>query len=118
MQEYHVRQRYLDETLISMSLSKMLVTDAKSVNYIDGLVEDNTERKTAEVTLMVKMKELARSNAVLEEFAYVASYDLQDLIRMVSSYSSLLRLNTLNAWTRRAQTFLANWSAENDARRV
>ena len=49
-----------------MSLSKMLVTDAKSVNYIDGLVEDNTERKTAEVTLMVKMKELARSNAVLE----------------------------------------------------
>ncbi len=90
VQDYHVRQHHLDGTLIWVSLSKVLVTDAKGNRHIDGLVEDITARKMAEVTLMAKMEELARSNAELEEFAYVASHDLQEPLRMVSSYSSLL----------------------------
>ena len=90
VQDYPVRQRHLDGTIIWVSLSKVLVTDAKGVQHIDGLVEDITDRKMAEVTLMAKMEELARSNAELEEFAYVASHDLQEPLRMVSSYSSLL----------------------------
>ena len=50
VQDYHVRQRHLDGTLIWVSLSKVLVTDAKGVQHIDGLVEDITHRKMAEVT--------------------------------------------------------------------
>lgn len=48
-----------------------------------GMVHDITERKKAEV-------ELKRSNENLEQFAYVASHDLQEPLRMMSSYSALL----------------------------
>jgi len=57
---------------------------------VTAAIRDISVRKDAETHLLQKVEELRKSNEELEQFAYLASHDLQEPLRMVTSYTQLL----------------------------
>ena len=57
---------------------------------VTAAIRDISDRKAAQADLVGKIAELKRSNEELSQFAYIASHDLQEPLRMVSSYTQLL----------------------------
>ncbi len=74
--------------------------------FIAGYFHNIVARMVSERALMEKTQELARSNTDLEQFAYVASHDLREPLRMVSSYLGLLERRLADQLTDETREFI------------
>ncbi len=82
-----------------------------------GVCFDISEiKKNSERNLLRLSEELLRSNKELENFAYIASHDLKEPLRMVSSFTELLGKQYENKLDARAQEYIS--FAKDGARRM
>jgi PAS domain S-box-containing protein len=88
---YEENQVKPDGSVMWVRVSKTPLRDpAGQIIGILGVYEDITDLKRARDLLEERTRDLARSNADLEQFAYIASHDLQEPLRMISSFTQLL----------------------------
>ncbi len=87
-----LEKRYIHKggNIIWGRLALAIVRVGAIAPYFVSQVTDITERKEVDRVLAERSADLERSNRELETFAYVASHDLQQPLRTISSYSRLV----------------------------
>jgi PAS domain S-box-containing protein len=78
-------------TLVDVSVTVTPIFDAAGeVIEVAAIARDMTERKRTENSLVERSRQLETSNQELEQYAYVASHDLQEPLRKMASFCQLL----------------------------
>ena len=99
------RRRNGEDFPVELSLATW---DTAEGSFATGILRDITSRRRAEESLEEKVQELARSNAELALFTYIASHDLREPLRTVGSNLQLIRRHVgeeLDADTRKQFDF-------------
>jgi two-component system sensor kinase FixL len=115
-QRFFWQHKRKDGTLFSaeVSLSRLALAGKA---YVQAIVRDVTERKMAEEALrqahaelearvQQRTAELSRSNAELQQFAYVASHDLQEPLRKIMAFGDRLQIGAGPLLDERSRDYL------------
>lgn len=105
-----------DNRIIPVELRVFLISDDEGRPAATwAIVRDITMRKITEREREEMLAALQRSNEDLQQFAYVASHDLQEPLRMVSSYTHLLAERYSDRLDDKAKKFI-NYAVEGAVR--
>lgn len=88
--EFEIKDNHGAVKLLT-SYAKIIRNSEAGIEKIIGTTRDVTQLKEYEKTLESKIEELNRSNQELEEFAYVASHDMQEPLRKISTFVQRLQ---------------------------
>lgn len=86
-----------------------MITNLLEEDTVQSLVfnyHDATEKRNSEERLKKYYEEVKRSNKELEQFAYIASHDLQEPLRMVSSFLQLLEKRYTDLFDETAKKYI------------
>ncbi|MCZ0899082.1 PAS domain S-box protein, partial [Microcoleus sp. HI-ES] len=118
IQTFSVEKRLLckDEAVRWANVTVSAMRDVKgTLQYLICAIEDISERKLVQELLQASLdtqtryaQELTRSNAELEQFAYVASHDLQAPLSTIAGYAQLLEKRSSNQLDAQGNKFIRN----------
>ncbi|MFA6021660.1 MAG: ATP-binding protein [Rhodospirillales bacterium] len=108
VRDFETKLRHKDGRAIWVSGSVRLILNAHGQPVgIEGILRDITSRKEDEKRILHYIEQIEASNEELEQFAYVASHDLREPLRTISTYVTLLERRYTNVLDQEGREFIA-----------